>query len=49
MSAFQIWALPSNCFKFSGAKDTIRTAKAIKYHGGVKDEMGGEGWRVALD
>lgn len=48
MSAFQIWVLPSNCFKFSGAKDTIRT-KAIKYHGGVKDEMEGRGEGVPLD
>lgn len=29
--------------KFSGAKATVRTirTKAIKYHGGVKDERGG--------
>lgn len=31
--------------KFSGAKATVRTirTKAIKYHGGVKDEKGGGG------
>lgn len=40
MDTFQIWALP---IKFSGAKATVRTirTKAIKYHGGVKDERGG--------